>query len=166
VPLATKLSMDELTPYRQELLSALERVVSELSKKVADTLSSNWYHISGGNVHTPHYTLAHLRALEAREFAIQIRRILDEETPLLSIFDDQVWMASHYKPDEPVQIIMEDFANLRKQVLNGLFNLDPADWSRTARHPWWGMHTLQWWVELQLDYSYQHLREIYHLLDM
>jgi hypothetical protein len=157
--------MDELTAYRQELLLALERAVNELSQKVADTLPGDWYRVSGGNIHTPHYTLAHLRALEALEFAIQIRHIL-EEKPLLSIFDDEAWMASHYRLDEPAWNIMEDIASLHKQELIELHNLPTESWSRSARHPWWGVHTLQWWVELQLDYSYRHLREIYRLLDM
>lgn len=158
--------MDELVAYREDLLSALEGVVNELSKTVAGIPSSAWHLSIDLASHAPHYILAHLRELEAQVFASQLRRILDEDTLLLPIFDDEAWMASHYRSEEPALIIMEDFVNLRKQEINWLRKIPPAGWSRTARHPWWGVHTLQWWVELQLDYSYNHLRELSPLLDM
>jgi hypothetical protein len=147
-------------------LSALEGVANELSKTVAGIPSSAWDLPFGQDSHTPHYILAHLRELEAQVFAIQLRRILAEETPLVPVFDDDAWMSTHYRSEETALKIMEDFINLRKQELNYLRELSPAAWSRTARHPWWGLHTLQWWVELQLDYSDQHLRELSPLFDM
>jgi hypothetical protein len=156
--------MDELIAYRQELLSALERVVSELLIIVKDTPFKEWYRPIGHDLHTPHYTLVHLFVLEAKEFALYIRRIHDEETPLLVLFDDTAWMESHYRPKAQPRIIMQDFAHLRNQELKWLRELPPATWSRTARHPWWGVHTLQWLVELQLEYSRQHLSELSRLL--
>jgi hypothetical protein len=157
--------MEELDAYRQGLLSALEGVVNELSETIAGIPSSKWHWPFGLDSHTPHYTLAHLCVLETQVFMIQLHRILDEETPLLPVFDVEVWMESHYKPEESVLNIMQAFSTMRKQELNWLLDLPPASWSRVARHPSWGVHTLQWWVELQLDYSYQHLRELSHLPD-
>jgi hypothetical protein len=157
--------MDELIAYRQELLSALERVISELSTIVGGASSKKWHRITEIDLHTPHQILAHLWGLEASEFAPYIRRINDEETPLLALFDDKAWMARHYKPKDQPRLITQDFANLRWLELNWLRQLPPSGWSRTARHPWWGVHTLQWWVELQLEYSRQHLSDISRLLN-
>jgi hypothetical protein len=158
--------MDGIVAYREDLLSALEGVVIKISQIVAGIPSSAWHLSFGQYSPTPHYTLAHLRELEAQVFGNQLRRILDEETPLVPVFDDDAWMTNHYQPEEPALVIIEDFVNLRKQELNWLRNLPPAAWSHIARHPWWGVHTLQWWVELQLDYSNQHLRELSPLIDM
>jgi hypothetical protein len=158
--------MDEIVAYREDLLSALEGALFELPKTVAGIASIAWHQPFGRDSHTPHYILEHLRELEAQVFAIQLRRILDEEIPLVPVFDDDAWMAIHYKPEELALTILEDFVNLRKQELNWLRKLSPAAWSRIARHPWWGVHTLQWWVELQLDYSDQHLRELSPVLDL
>ena len=69
------------------------------------------------------------------------------------------WL-SHYKPEKPAQVIFEEFSELRKQEVNGLKSLPSEGWCHTARHPWWGVHTLQWWVELQLDFSNQHLADL------
>lgn len=152
--------MEELVAYRLELLSALSGVVNEFSKIGAAIPSNAWHLPFGQAAHTPHYTLAHLREVEKQEFGFQLRRFQDEDTPLLPLFDDTAWMASHYEPGESAQVILEEFSDLRKLEVNWLRDLSPEGWSRTARHPKWGVHTLQWWVELQLDYSHQHLGEL------
>jgi hypothetical protein len=156
--------MEELDNYRQELLSALKDVVNELSQTVSSIPANDWYVSLGLDGHTPHYILAHLQVLEAQVFAIQLRRIVEEDTPLLPFFDDNAWMAENYDSEKPAQVIWEEFANLRNQEVKWLQNFSPKSWNRAARHPRWGMRTLQWWVELQLDYSHQHLRELASLL--
>lgn len=152
--------MDEIVAYREDLLTALESMIIELPKTVAGISSRVWHQPFGDDSYTPHYVLAHLRELEDQVFNIQLRRILDEETPLVPVFNDDAWMAIHYKPEEPAVTIIEGFVNLRKQEINWLRKLSPPAWSRIARHPQWGLHTLQWWVELQLDYSDQQLKEL------
>jgi hypothetical protein len=152
--------MDELIAYRQELLLAMENVVPGLSRIVKSTPLQEWHRKIGNDLHTPFYTLIHLWVLESKEFALNIRRIFDEDTPLLIVFDDEAWMESHSEPKEQPRNIVQDFAHLRKQELDWLRELPPPGWSRTARHPWWGVHTLQWWVELQLEYSRQLLSDL------
>ncbi len=156
--------MDELIVYRQELLSSLERVTSDLAVLVRKTPLKNWHLKVGNERHTAHEILVHLWTLEASEFALNFRRIVNEDTPLLAVFDDKTWMDKHYKPKEKPTDILREFADLRQLELGWLRQLPPASWSRTARHPKWGLHTLQWWVELQLEYSRQHLDDLYRIL--
>ena len=152
--------MDELIAYRQKLLLALESVVPELSRIVAGTAFKEWHRKIGSALHAPLYTLVHLWVLEANEFVLNVRRIYDEDTPLPAAFDSIAWMKSHSRPEELPGNIMQVFTHLRQQELNWLRELPPAGWSCTARHPWWGVHTLQWWVELQLECSRQHLSDL------
>jgi DinB superfamily len=152
--------MEELNAYRKDLLAALEGVVEKLFQVAAAMPSGAWHKSLGSDGHTPHYTLAHLGELEAQVFVVRLRRILDEESPLLPLFDDEAWMLTHYKPDEPPQSIIEDYARLCQEELGWLRDLPPAAWNRTARHPWWGVHALQWWVELELEYAHQHLSQL------
>jgi hypothetical protein len=150
--------MEELMAYRENLLSALESVVSRLSKTVANLTDANQEHAELSESNTPHYILFRLREVEIHVFSQQLPRFLAEICPILPVFDEQSWMADHYHPDEPITAIMEKVAKLRHDELAWLNGLPVSSWSRLARHPWWGMHTLQWWVELQLDYSFQHLK--------
>ena len=152
--------MDELAAYRQELLLAMEKVIPELYRLVDRMPSKDWHRKFGDDLHTPFYTLVHLWLVEAREYAINIRRIYTEDTPLLAAFDDQAWMDAHPRPKERPRNIVQDFATLRRQELDWLRQLPSAGWSREGRHPHWGVRTLQWWVEQQLDCSLQHISRL------
>ncbi len=158
--------MEELISYRHELLSALEddmRVITEAESRLT---AQDWHHQPDGSPFSPHFILAHVRALDTMEFNDQIQHILTEEMPLLALFNDQAWMADHYQPGEPVNQIVEEISHVRQQEVILLRSLLPDSWSRTARHPWWGIHTLQWWVELQRDYTHQLLMQVPSILGL
>jgi hypothetical protein len=158
--------MEELAAYRADLLSALDGVVEALGKMVAAFLVSEWYQPVNPSGQTPHYVLFHLGELESQVFSAQLPRFLAENTPILPVFNDEDWMAAHYHPEQSPSAILEQLDRLRHQELAWLGNLPPAGWSRLARHPWWGLHALQWWVELQVEYSNQSLRELSSVLDL
>jgi hypothetical protein len=158
--------MEEIIAYRQQLLNDLRNVANEVFQLVLAIPPNDWYISSGLEAYTPHYTLAHLRELEVQVFALQLRRFLLEGTLQLPLFDDVSWMAEHYDPSETAQAILEEFTRLRNQEVLWLEDLSPESWNRSARHPWWGVRTLQWWVELQLEYSHQHLRELLAFLSV
>ncbi len=150
--------MEELAAYRAELLSALEGVLADLSQVVAQIPSGRWHLQGVEDTRTPHYILFRLCELETQVFASQLTRLITEEHPDLAVFDDDAWMADHYCTDEPPTAILEEVVRLRRRELDWLKRLSPADWSRSARHLWWGEHTLQWWIELQLETSQRHLK--------
>jgi hypothetical protein len=152
--------MDELIAYRQELLSALERDVEELNHLGGSLAGQDWYRRLQGDSHTPHFFVFQIWALETHEFEVQVRRILAEDMPLLDIFEAKAWITDHYVPDEPVQTILQGFSDTRLTEIALLRELSPSDWSRAARHPWWGVHTLQWWVELQNEFIHQHIQKL------
>jgi hypothetical protein len=152
--------MDELLTYRKNLLEALEGVVSELRQAAASIPTAGWHTSPAPDQPTPHQVLAHLRALEAHAIALRLRRILDESEPYLPLFDDDGWMAGNYDPSEAVTSILDDYARLRKQEMAWLKDLPAKAWNRTARHPWWGVRALQWWVEQALLTARQHLEQL------
>ena len=152
--------MEELIAYRQNLLTSLEEVVAELRQAAAAIPAADWHTPLAPNQPTPHQVLAHLRAIESQAIAVRLRRILDETEPTLPLFDDDGWMAAHYDPNEAVQSILDDYASLRQQELSWLQELPSAAWNRTARHPWWGVRALQWWVEQCLLVARQHLEQL------
>ncbi len=156
--------MEELLSYRQELLSALEADITTLARIEAGISAKGWHRSSGNDQPTPHYTLARLWVDDAHGFTPQIRLILDEDMPLLLDFDTEAWLAEHYDPEEPARVMIEDFASLRTWEVGMLCGLLSASWSRAARHPRWGVRTLQWWVEQQSENSRQHLSQLSPLL--
>src|SRR4030042_1779043 len=152
--------MDELISYRQELLSAFEQVCSDLAVLVRKTPFKDWHRKVVNEHHTAHQILVHLWTLEASEFALYVRRINDDDAPLLPLFNDAAWMNTRYQAKEKPRNILSDFINLRSLELDWLRQLPPASWSRIARHPRGGGHPLQWGGELQLEQSRQHLSDL------
>jgi hypothetical protein len=158
--------MEEITAYRQQLLSALLDVVNDVTRVVKAFQPADWNAPPRLGTSSPHYTLSHLRELEIQVFYQPLHRFLIEDTPQLLLFDDVSWLAENYDPAERVTAILDEFSNLRRLEVDWLRALPAQGWSRTARHPWWGVRTLQWRVELQLDVSHQHLRELTARLSM
>ena len=152
--------MEELYAYRKNLLEKLGSVVAELQQAAAAIPPEAWHTPPAPGKPTPHYTLAHLRALESQAIAVRLRRTLDEAEPYLPLFDDEGWMALHYDPSELAPAILEDYARLRGEELSWLEGLPAEAWNRTARHPWWGVRALQWWVEQCLLTARQHVAQL------
>ncbi len=135
-------------------------MVDELSAIVASLPIELWHQPVDPGADTPHYILQHLLGLEARQFSSQLPHFLASEPGDLEIFDAQAWMAANYTPEEPASSIMEQLRDLRLKELAWLHSLPVDGWSRIARHPWYGEHTLQWWVELQLEVTLQYLAQL------
>jgi hypothetical protein len=152
--------MEELIAYRQVLLAELESIVEQLARILTAIPDTAWHKPFGANSHTPYRILARLRALEVHWFAIQLPRLLHESSPVLPACVEKRSMESQNQPEGYREEILEEFSRLRKQEVTWLRTLSSRDWSRVARHPCYGVHTLQWWVEYQLDLSQQHLQEL------
>ncbi len=152
--------MEELTAYRADLLIALENVMDELAAVVATLPAELWHQpVLPGDI-SPHYVLYRLYVLEAEQFFAQLPRFQDSQKIFLPAFEEQTWMATHYHPDKPAANLLEQLRALHRKELTWLHSLPAGGWSRLARHPWWGEHTLQWWVELQLEVSVLHLEQL------
>lgn len=158
-----KYNMEELNAYRKDLLSALEEVNSDLYRLMSILPEGVWRKPSGEDAKSPHYRLALLRALDCEVFPINIHSMLSGEASVLEPFHMENWEADQYQLGEPLGDILDDLADHRKQEVTLLRSLSSADWSKSARHPWYGKRTVQWWVELQLDVSHQMVNELSHL---
>lgn len=152
--------MEELLEYRRDILSALIDIVPQLLRLAGDMPEAAWHIAVEKNGNTPHYILSRLVQLEYQVYAVYIPRIIEENVPLLPLIDVDAWMLVHYDPSVPVQSMVDQFARHRTQEVDRLHELPIQSWSRTARHPWWGVRTLQWWVERQLDESQRHLKAL------
>jgi hypothetical protein len=152
--------MEELFAYRQVLLAELQSIVEQLAHVLRAIPDSAWHKPLLTHACTPYGVLIQLRELEAHWFAVQLPRLLYESSPELPACTEFKRVDSQNQPVEQTEDILEEFSRLRNQELIWLRTLTPSDWSRISRHPWYGVHTLQWWVEYQLDLSQQYLREL------
>lgn len=152
--------MDELLEYRRQLLAHWQQVVDDLRQTLQAIPPARRHQPLEDGGWTPHQIMAHLRDVEAHALLPRLERILAEETPYLPNFNEQDWMQRHYQPQEPLEAILNAYADLRARQLALLRNAPGEAWSRTGRHPWWGKRTLQWWVERSLAHAREHLEQL------
>jgi len=149
--------MEELLEYRTNLVEQLTEINQEIKRVIVDlpvqSLHTPWVK---GTI-TPHQLLSHLRLVEVEIFASRIHRILVENQPYLDLFEDERWMQVSYDPAEPVEDILQIYEQARQQEITWIKQMPISAWNRTGRHPWFGVRTLQWWVELCLSYARERL---------
>ena len=152
--------MKELYEYRRELIDVSLAVVQELRQILVSFPTSSLYHSPDPGISSPHRCLAHLRDVQVQALSKRLKQILTKENPSFTLFDDEAWLERHYRQEEPWQDILEEFARAQVQILADLDPRDADIWNRNAEHPWFGMRTFQWWVELCLEYAQEHLGQI------
>lgn len=102
--------------------------------------------------------LPHLRDWEEIYFE-RASRILTDDEPQLASFDDTLWSIERdYRGKDPYQTFT-DFAGLRRQLVELLFNASPDEWQRTAIHGYYGQVSLQWMADHICDHDEEHLQQ-------
>lgn len=142
--------MPELEEYCERLLELLEEQPAEFSAAVRGAPSSS----------EVHQLMAHVRDLEVLALAPRLRRVLTEDSPHLEAFPSHHWSAEHYRADEPLADILNEFARTRAELVNTLRSLSPEDWARVGFHPPSGRRAALWWAERTLNHAREHLEEI------
>ena len=104
--------------------------------------------------------LAHLRDDEFLVMRLRLERMLAEEHPTLTPFDEQAWAGTRWRGRDGASDLLEDFAEQRAASLQILARLDEAAWTRLGTQPEIGTFDVRHWVEHWLDHDEQHLRQI------
>jgi hypothetical protein len=152
--------MTELAEYRSRLIARYASQPGELAgivKAVPEEQVGRPLEPGGWSIHQ---VLVHLRDNEAQAFVPRIEMIIEQETPELQSFESDAWMEQHYDPDEVVDDILDDLADLRSRGSRLIEILEPDGWSRTGVHPSYGVRTLQWWVEYAVSHFDEHLGQL------
>jgi hypothetical protein len=99
--------------------------------------------------------LCHLRDLEEL-FLERMDLMLDEDNPQLEAVEDSLWpIARDYINQDPLDAL-EEFVELRRQVVDNLENAEIADWGRTGRHPRMGQITIRDYAERAVERDGEH----------
>ncbi len=150
--------MKELETYRERMVRRWQAVVQHLEEAAAHIPPETWRAAPASGGMTCHQALAYLHDMEAQVIAPSIRILLaGEQTPLPPCPDMSAWLAQ-YRPGEAPQDILRAYARLREEEAALLFGRGEPPWSAQARHPRFGVRTLQWWVEASLLHARRQLR--------
>lgn len=148
----------ELYEYRARLLERTRAAAKEFCAACRNMPTPRQPIYEGGwNLHQ---MVAHVRDMEAQVYELRLRRTFNENQPHFPNFDADAWMSEHYRPDEPLEDMLDSFqANIRATV-DWLEYLPPEAWSRHSRHEVMGEFTLQAWAERGLAHIEEHLKAV------
>jgi hypothetical protein len=104
-------------------------------------------------------TCCHLRD-NASEDGTRIRRMLEEDNPMLDMYDQDAWVTErNYAHEDPKRVLIA-----LRAYWNGLAYMLEAlsgeDWTRPGRHPEDGAVTVQSWAAGEVRHSADHLEQM------
>ena len=146
--------------YRRQLISLLARQPDQMAQAVRAIPEPAWHARRTPADSTVHQLAAHIRDLETLAYGPRLRRVLDEDRPILEAFASHTWSSADYRPDEPLPAILAAFAAARQQSVARLSGLSVDDWGRVGFHAPSGWRTAQWWAERMAHHVREHMAEM------
>lgn len=108
--------------------------------------------------------VAHLRDDEFMVMRLRFERMVVEDHPTLTPFDEKVWAASGWLGHEHMDDMLADFKIQRDASLRIIRRVSGDDWQRTGLQPEYGAFDVHWWLEHWLGHDETHLAQIEALL--
>jgi hypothetical protein len=91
--------------------------------------------------------------------AIRLRRLLAEDDPVISGYDEEAFARRlHY--DRPIEPSLEAFRWARETTAAILERLTEDDWARTGTHADSGPYGVETWLEIYADHGEAHAAQI------
>jgi DinB superfamily len=150
--------MKELLEYRVKLIDRLREAAQEFCL-ACEAIADPFTKVEGE--WTLHQIASHTRDVEKLVYGERILKTLHEKNPGFKSFDGDEWMAEHYKRDEPITEILNEFLRNCNNLCETLRGLPQEAWSRESRHETIGGElTLQLWVERSLAHIEEHLQTL------
>ncbi len=96
--------------------------------------------------------------------SVRIRRILTQDRPRLSGYEQNVWADMLGYRNRKIRDVVERFVVLRKANAELVQNLENPFWEYFGQHDEYGVMTLRQWIEDYLSHTARHLDQIRGLL--
>ncbi len=103
--------------------------------------------------------LCHLRDWEWI-FGRRIARMIEEDDPSFETIDDSLWPIDRDYLSQDPSIVLEEFAELRADLVGILAELRMSEWERTGHLPRRGRVTISWYAEFIANHDREHLQQI------
>lgn len=150
--------MRELLEYRVKMIERLGEAAQEF-RLACESMADPFTKVDGE--WTVHQIASHLRDVNEVVYGTRIHQTQSEDNPEFKSFNADDWMISHYKKEESLTKILDEFTKNVDELCKALKTLPLETWSRESRHETMGEElTLQLWVEHSLAHIEEHLVEI------
>lgn len=142
-----------------ELVRALAETPETLAAML-DAVSDSALSKAEAGEWSPLVVAAHLRDDEFMVMRLRLERMLVEDAPLLTPFDEQGWAATRWAGRDGVDDLLADLRMQRAASLHILTRLTDEQWLRLGTQPEIGTFDIAWWVEHWAEHDADHLNQI------
>jgi FMN phosphatase YigB (HAD superfamily) len=108
--------------------------------------------------------MCHLRDVDREVNLGRLRKVLAEANPFLAAEVTDKWAEERKYGEQDGPRALDEFIAARKDLLALLDGLDPADWSRKARHAIFGPTTFQELVKFVAGHDRLHVQQVFKTL--
>jgi hypothetical protein len=95
--------------------------------------------------------------------AVRLRRLLTEEAPLLTAFDEEVYRERLEYATRPIEPALDSVRAAHATTAELLDRLTADDWRRTGTHSEEGPYPLERWLSFHAVHTHEHAAQIYQL---
>ena len=149
----------DLSPTPDELITAYERGIDDLSASVAGMSNEQLLARPIAGKWSTLEVICHIADCE-QFFADRIKRTIALERPLLMAVDSDLYLDSLNYQQHDVQKELDLVAATRRQLVRILRTLHPTSWHRTAVHSEKGLMTLHQLLHYPTNHLNHHLKFI------
>ncbi len=105
-------------------------------------------------------TLTHLRDVAVHVFGLRIRRLLYEDAPLFTDFDEENYRRASLARGEAARDLLDTVVAEHEQLARLLQTLPDAAWSREGRHPTLGVMSIELLARRVGEHAEEHAAQI------
>ena len=105
-------------------------------------------------------TLIHLRDVVVHVYGLRIRRLLYEDAPVFSDFDEEGYRRASLVRGEAIGDLLDTIVAEHEQLARLLQALPDADWSRQGRHPALGVMSIDLLASRVGEHAEEHAAQI------
>ena len=108
---------------------------------------------------TPREIVHHMADSEMTS-AIRLRRLLAEDDPTISGYDQDAFAEDLFYSERPIGAALEAFRAARDTTSEILDRLSEEQWARQGRHTESGPYGVETWLEIYADHAHDHAAQI------
>lgn len=105
-------------------------------------------------------TLTHLRDVIVHVYGLRIRRLLYEDDPVFTDFDEEGYRQASLARGETVSELLDTIVAEHEQLARLLRALPDADWARQGRHPALGVFSIEFLARRVGEHAEEHAAQI------
>jgi hypothetical protein len=109
--------------------------------------------------------IVHHLADSETQSGIRLRRLLAEDRPVITPYDQEAWAAKLRYQSRDIAPSLEAFRSARSSTAQLLLAMREEDWTRQGWHPEHGLYTPEHWLKIYSVHAHNHAGQIRRLRD-